>query len=182
MRKPRRPTGPFWPIQALRARKFKKSQNVTKESPGAEAYHWGQTYYIPFFLGELFSVIITGNFTTWSSSGNSLLYCNDWCCSSLEGTNISVTVTVVVSCYVGMNYCDVPLSSQALPTGKNSQWIISCISWPDHYRKYSKHINSIVIRGPLPKTPCRSPIPWHSDRNSMNKILQLITRWKFPNN
>ena len=28
----------------------------------------------------------------------------------------------------------IPLSSQALPTGKNSQWIISCNSWPDHDR------------------------------------------------
>ena len=36
-----------------------------------ELYHWGQNYYIPFFrFGELFSVVITGNFTAWYSLGN----------------------------------------------------------------------------------------------------------------
>ena len=36
-----------------------------------QSYHWGQIYYILFFrFGELFSVIITGNFTAWYSWGH----------------------------------------------------------------------------------------------------------------
>ena len=37
-----------------------------------------------FCLGEVFSVIITGNFTAYKSWWNQLMQCNAWCCSSRE--------------------------------------------------------------------------------------------------
>ena len=65
-------------------------------------YHWGQNYYIPFFLfwgiifgnsyRKLYSVMLLGKLIP-------VMY--DWCCSSLEGTNISVTVTVFLSVLCG---------------------------------------------------------------------------------
>ena len=35
------------------------------------------------------------------------LYWSEWCCSSLEATNNSVTVTVILSVLCGINYCNV---------------------------------------------------------------------------
>ena len=54
--------------------KFEQKRFVFNSRPlfltPKRSYHWGQNYYIPFFFcfGELFSVIITGNFTA----------CNSW--------------------------------------------------------------------------------------------------------
>ena len=70
-------------------------------------YHWGQNHYIPFVcLGELFSVVIAGNFTAYNFRGT--ISCNVMIGAVLPWQEriFRLQLQFFSPCYVRINYCN----------------------------------------------------------------------------
>ena len=74
-------------------------------------YHWGQNHYIPFklnvCLGEIFSVIFTGNLTEWYLGG--ITYCNvtGGVVLPCEARIFRLQLQFLAPCCVGIDNCNV---------------------------------------------------------------------------